>query len=237
MKKLLLSLLASTIYTSTVSAQSCQQPPTCAEMGYTKSESDCTGKTTLKCPFDLTKVSCDDANLSSSIMSTPIILKVKVTTASSTNEVRLSFSYNGVLLYTDCGNGYSTSSTCYFSENGEYSIKYYGMFYSIEGWGISGTGSSSVVPSDIQILSLNHPLLREIHNVCSSTYIRNKLTGTIPEIPSNITNISNAFRYCSKLSGTLPEYTTLPNLITVTDAFYISGITKAANPSWPAEAW
>jgi len=65
MKKLLLSLLASTIYTSTVSAQSCQQPPTCAEMGYTKSESDCTGKTTLKCPFDLTKVSCDDASESS----------------------------------------------------------------------------------------------------------------------------------------------------------------------------
>ena len=60
MKKLLLSLLASTIYTSTVFAQSCQQPPTCAEMGYIKSEADCSGKTTLKCPFDLTKVSCDD---------------------------------------------------------------------------------------------------------------------------------------------------------------------------------
>ena len=59
MKKIaILSMLMLTI-TSTSSAQdSCITRPSCADMGYTKTEADCTGKTTLKCPFDLTKVSC-----------------------------------------------------------------------------------------------------------------------------------------------------------------------------------
>ncbi|MBQ8661876.1 MAG: tail fiber protein [Alphaproteobacteria bacterium] len=42
------------------SAQSCTEAPGCAELGYTKSVSDCTGKTVLYCPFDKTKAYCAD---------------------------------------------------------------------------------------------------------------------------------------------------------------------------------
>ena len=42
------------------SAQSCTEAPDCAELGYTKSVSDCSGKTILYCPFDSTKAYCND---------------------------------------------------------------------------------------------------------------------------------------------------------------------------------
>ena len=53
------------LYPTTISAQTCTAAPSCADMGYTKTVSDCSGKTTLKCPFDLTAVSCEDEDSSS----------------------------------------------------------------------------------------------------------------------------------------------------------------------------
>ena len=53
------------LYPTTISAQTCTAAPSCADMGYTKTVSDCSGKNTLKCPFDLTKVSCEDEDSSS----------------------------------------------------------------------------------------------------------------------------------------------------------------------------
>ena len=47
-------------------AQTCTAAPSCSDMGYTKSASDCAGKNMIKCPFDLTKVNCDDASSSGS---------------------------------------------------------------------------------------------------------------------------------------------------------------------------
>ncbi|MBS4773063.1 MAG: tail fiber protein [Proteobacteria bacterium] len=41
-------------------AQTCSQAPSCSELGYTKSASDCAGKTILYCPFDKTKAYCMD---------------------------------------------------------------------------------------------------------------------------------------------------------------------------------
>ncbi|MBS4773514.1 MAG: tail fiber protein [Proteobacteria bacterium] len=41
-------------------AQTCTQAPSCSELGYTKSASDCAGKTILYCPFDKTKAYCVD---------------------------------------------------------------------------------------------------------------------------------------------------------------------------------
>lgn len=45
---------------SNARAQTCTEAPSCAELGYTKSVSDCTGKTVLYCPFDKTKAYCVD---------------------------------------------------------------------------------------------------------------------------------------------------------------------------------
>ena len=42
-------------------AQTCIKTPSCADLGYTKSTTDCSGKTILKCPLDTTKVYCPGA--------------------------------------------------------------------------------------------------------------------------------------------------------------------------------
>ena len=39
-------------------AQTCIKTPSCADLGYTKTEADCSGKTILKCPLDNTQVYC-----------------------------------------------------------------------------------------------------------------------------------------------------------------------------------
>ena len=46
-------------------AQTCIKTPSCADLGYTKTEADCAGKTILKCPLDTTKVYCPGAEESS----------------------------------------------------------------------------------------------------------------------------------------------------------------------------
>ncbi len=38
----------------------CDTKPTCEEMGYNKTEAQCEGKDTLRCPFDFDKVACPD---------------------------------------------------------------------------------------------------------------------------------------------------------------------------------
>ena len=49
-------------------AQTCTAAPSCEEMGYTQSASDCTGKISLRCPFDTSKLSCVEiSNGSSSV--------------------------------------------------------------------------------------------------------------------------------------------------------------------------
>ena len=63
MKKIVILSMLMLVMASTSSAQdSCIVRPSCADMGYTKTETDCEGKTTLKCPFDLSAVSCEVGN-------------------------------------------------------------------------------------------------------------------------------------------------------------------------------
>ena len=56
----LTALAFSSIFTSTAFAQTCATVPTCDELGYDLSETDCSGKKALKCPFDNTKFYCPD---------------------------------------------------------------------------------------------------------------------------------------------------------------------------------
>ncbi len=61
MKKLaILSPLVILMASTSLAQDSCIVRPSCADMGYTKTIDDCSGKTTLKCPFDLTAVSCEE---------------------------------------------------------------------------------------------------------------------------------------------------------------------------------
>ena len=58
---LLLSSAAVLLVTAAeASAQSCAKAPDCAELGYTKSVSQYSGKNMIKCPFDTALVFCED---------------------------------------------------------------------------------------------------------------------------------------------------------------------------------
>lgn len=48
--------------TAAAAAESCAVPPTCDSLGYTKTASDCQDMSTLKCPFDTSKVFCVSAD-------------------------------------------------------------------------------------------------------------------------------------------------------------------------------
>ena len=58
MKKYLLLCTALTISSSAYAALDCATPPTCDELGYAQTETDCAGQFILKCPFDETAVFC-----------------------------------------------------------------------------------------------------------------------------------------------------------------------------------
>lgn len=54
----LIALAFSVIMSKSAAAQSCAVPPTCDALGYTKTASDCSGMSVLKCPFDQSKIFC-----------------------------------------------------------------------------------------------------------------------------------------------------------------------------------
>ena len=63
MKKEILAAAAvsgSLLMISEAWAQTCVTPPSCEELGYTKSASDCEGMESLLCPFDKSKYYCVD---------------------------------------------------------------------------------------------------------------------------------------------------------------------------------
>lgn len=49
------------LYALPAQAQNCTAAPDCATLGYTKTASQCSGKTYTRCPFDTSKYSCDSA--------------------------------------------------------------------------------------------------------------------------------------------------------------------------------
>ena len=71
MKKLaILSPLVILMASTSLAQDSCIVRPSCADMGYTKTESQCEGKDSIKCPFDLTALFCHE-NESSEIEPDP----------------------------------------------------------------------------------------------------------------------------------------------------------------------
>lgn len=44
-------------------AQTCTRLPTCEELGFTKSETDCNGKSMVRCPLNKGKVYCEEGKL------------------------------------------------------------------------------------------------------------------------------------------------------------------------------
>ena len=123
MKKYLFLSLAMAVALPAYAALDCATPPTCDELGYTQTETDCTGKFTLKCPFDETAVFCGGSNCaalgytqtscgtyyhSEECPDDPTKLKCTEMTAQEKCAV-LGFTA------TSCASGYYASSTCSFS--------------------------------------------------------------------------------------------------------------------------
>lgn len=52
--------LAFSLSVADVNAQTCTTTPSCEILGFTKSSTDCEGHSVLKCPFDQTKLYCDN---------------------------------------------------------------------------------------------------------------------------------------------------------------------------------
>ena len=204
------------LYPTTISAQTCTAAPSCADMGYTKTASDCTGKTTLKCPFDLSAVSCEEENLTT-VLGQPIILKIQATqddasfstligrcSSSGGNNCLCSAGGSVDHIVVDCGDGnkYFGNAICTYNKAGEYIYKISGYFDVISG--ISKTNAYVK-----EIISLNHPFLKHIKtNICTA-----ETTGPIPNLPPNLMNGKNAFKDCTGLTGNIPTLpTSLCNL-------------------------
>lgn len=56
--KFILTLTLSLFVAQKLNAQNCARPPSCMELGYTQTTTQCAGKEMLKCPFDQTAVYC-----------------------------------------------------------------------------------------------------------------------------------------------------------------------------------
>ncbi|MBE6452695.1 MAG: hypothetical protein E7012_04320 [Alphaproteobacteria bacterium] len=194
MKKLLLSLLASTIYTSVVSAQTCQQPPSCESLGYTKSVDDCGDMEYLTCPFDSSKVYCSGGS-GSDEYGDAIVVEITITDAGS-----VAFGYGYGDITVDCGNGIEvqgkTSSTssvkCSYTSAGNYTVKLTGSFTYYKG-----------NDKTYNLIKLNKKNITKMESVCSTT-----TTGTIPSLPSTLVDATKMFYNCRNLTTNglvLPE--------------------------------
>ena len=53
------AITSSVLITLEAYAQTCRPAPDCAALGYSKTESECSGRAYTVCPFDMTKYSCD----------------------------------------------------------------------------------------------------------------------------------------------------------------------------------
>ena len=60
LKNLISGVACGILYVSAVQAQTCTRLPTCEELGFTKSEADCNGKSMVRCPLNKGKVYCEE---------------------------------------------------------------------------------------------------------------------------------------------------------------------------------
>ncbi|MBE6452369.1 MAG: hypothetical protein E7012_02635 [Alphaproteobacteria bacterium] len=226
MKKLLLSLLASTIYTSTVSAQTCQQPPSCESLGYTKSVDDCGDIEYLTCPFDSSKVYCSGgSSLVDDYLCKEDDALIFTLHNGWSSSISVVFHLEGVTeAIVDCGTNYKqivkkqtvinsqveTTIGCgSLAVNSDMEYRLCGNFKKFKGY--HGRYNGDLVASNVAISSVKAITLQsleELPKLCDVSTV-----GSIPKLklPPSITSIDGLFSGCSGLTGDIPE---LPSGIT-----------------------
>ncbi len=149
MKKYLLLCTALTMSSSAYAALDCATPPTCDELGYTMSSSDCEGQYSLKCPFDNTKLfckkdkTCEDEGYLSSVPSGKICTEI-------TSNGKTCYDSNTCLASYYCGTGSvkAGDTVAYDSSSKPIAILYNNKYYQTSI--ISGTANYSTASSRIK---------------------------------------------------------------------------------------
>ena len=186
----------SALYAISALAQSCDLAPTCAELGFTQTTSECRGKKTLICPFDKTAVFCGSFDGSKVCDGEAIALQID---ASAGGKISFNFSGGDVLVDWGDETNNKTDSHTYTNE-GTYEIRICGTITSF-----SVASYSSI--NEMKMLSLD---LSSITKMDFSD-VRSILTGTIPNFPPNLIDGENMFYSCSGLTGDIPP---LPDSLT-----------------------
>ena len=190
----------SALYAISALAQSCDLAPTCAELGFTQTTSECIGLRTLICPFDKNAVFC--GTLDGSQICPNEAISFQVTFSNSSGEI--AFDVSGGDIIVSWGDGITDRTTEHtYDERGTYTVR------------LCGTITSFAIKSknrvtDVQLLSLNLSSITkmDLSYLCSGNP---DITGTIPNFPPNLVDGSNMFKNCSKLTGSIPP---LPDSLT-----------------------
>ncbi|MBE6452640.1 MAG: hypothetical protein E7012_04045 [Alphaproteobacteria bacterium] len=200
MKKMLLSLLASTIYTSVVSAQTCQQPPSCESLGYTKSVDDCGDIEYLTCPFDSSKVYCSGGSGDGEADGETDSDTIELLFYSVPSGKTITFTYGGGSIEVDCGNGNIVTGTatdtgtvkCKYTESGN-------AYVTIRGDFTYYGGSSTTVSA---IFKLNKKGITKITKLCNEGSEINDVIYS-----STLIDASSMYEKCylQSASRTLPK--------------------------------
>ena len=218
----------SALYAINALAQSCDLAPTCAELGFTQTTDECSGKKTLICPFDKTAVFCGSSSDNGPFGSGSISFEINYKSFASNN--KFSFEASGGDLWVDWGDGtFDKSNTHSYEDTGIYTIKIYGTITSFSS--LSQTAISSVKILSLDLASITKMDLSGYVNLTGTIpnlppnlvdgsymfYSHSGLTGTIPALPDSLTNGERMFANCSGLSGSIPP---LPNSLTNGEAMF-----------------
>lgn len=217
-------------------AQTCQTPPSCTELGYNMTAEDCSGKTSIKCPFDSSKIYCL-TNESFCKDNESIIIKMQADTAwflslnFKQGITKYDFSYGDKLELSN-DSSYSTKEMEYkIPKTGEFTIKICGTF----------TTFSPPIPLDwddvyyISVISFNKPGLQKIYTGFGEYGCQ--LSGELPELPTSLVSAENLFARCTNMTGIAPPFSNFPNLTDYKGIFYNTQITNHPTDPWPDSAW
>ncbi|MBQ9732445.1 MAG: hypothetical protein IJV97_05115 [Alphaproteobacteria bacterium] len=253
MKKLaILSPLVLLATTALAQDSTCILQPSCSQLGYTSAEADCGTAKVLRCPFDVSQVAClsggsdsgsgggDNYNPNDPNNELGDVIAFEVYYPAGGY---LYFTYGGGNIVVDCETtskfrgatsktGTATGS-CQFGQ-GHSTITARGTFTFFQASypNSTGTGNTDLAKYIKTILKLDKSGLTKMKYICSSSTM-----GFIPPLSNSMEDTTEMFKSCSNLSGAVQDFSTLPNLTTYTDMFAGSNITRANNPTWPAEAW
>ena len=237
MKKITTILSPLVLLATTALAQdsTCILQPSCSQLGYTSSETDCGTQKVLRCPFDVSQVACvgggsnsggsggsgDDYNPNDPNNELGDVIALKFVLSSSGN---IKFTYGGGSIFVDCGEGTivggSASSsgtiTCTYRTAGTYTVKLSGDF--------TYYGGSSLIPTSL--IKLDKSGITKMSNVCGDG-----TNGVVPPLPSTLKDATSMFEGCTVINSPYPQ---LPEGLEIADYMFYGISNMSGDVSLPS---